>query len=78
MRWMGRVARMGDGRSVYRLWWKILMKRNHFEDLGADGNIILKCILKKWDGEAWTLYGLAQDRGSWPAFVNAVINTRVP
>ena len=54
------------------------MKRNHFEDLGADGNIILKCILKKWDGEAWTLYGLAQDRGSWPAFVNAVINTRVP
>ena len=24
------------------------------EDLGVDGMIILKCIFKKWDGEAWT------------------------
>ena len=38
------------------------MKRNHMEDLGVDGNIILKCIFKTWNGEAWTEYGLAEDR----------------
>jgi hypothetical protein len=24
------------------------------EDLGLDGMIILKCIFKRWNGEAWT------------------------
>jgi hypothetical protein len=30
-----------------------LMERNHVEDLGVDGKIILKCISKKWNGK-WT------------------------
>ena len=30
------------------------MGRDHLEDLGVDGGVILKWILKKWDGEAWT------------------------
>jgi hypothetical protein len=30
------------------------MERDHLEDLGVDGRIILKCIFQKWDGEAWT------------------------
>jgi hypothetical protein len=28
-------------------------ERNDFEYLGVDGRIILKCILKNWDGKAW-------------------------
>jgi hypothetical protein len=29
------------------LWWGNLRKRDHFEDPGLDGRIILKSILKK-------------------------------
>ena len=26
----------------------------YLEDPSVDGRVILKCIVKKWDGEAWT------------------------
>jgi hypothetical protein len=32
----------------------MLKERNHLEYLGVDGRIMLKCIIKKWDEEAWT------------------------
>ena len=35
-------------------WWGMLDGRNHLEDLGVDGWIILKLIYKTLDGEAWT------------------------
>jgi hypothetical protein len=32
------------------LWWGDLMERNHSEHLGIDGSIILKLILKTYNG----------------------------
>jgi hypothetical protein len=34
-------------------WGGGLRERDPLEDIGIDGRIILKCILEKWDGEAW-------------------------
>jgi len=33
-------------------WWGDLRDRDHLEDLGIAGEIILKWIFKKWDEEA--------------------------
>jgi len=50
MRWSGYVARMGGAREVYTaFWWGNLRERDHSEDPGLDGKIILGCILRKWD-----------------------------
>jgi hypothetical protein len=46
-------------------------------DPGLDGRIILECILKKWDG-VMDWIELAQDRDRWLAFVDAVMNLRLP
>jgi len=46
-------------------------------DPGVDGRIILRWIFRKWDG-GMDWIELAQDRGSWRALVNAVVNLRVP
>jgi hypothetical protein len=40
---------MGEGRGVYRFWWGDLRERNHLEEPGVDGRIILKLIFRKWD-----------------------------
>ena len=54
MGWAGRVALMGREEAYTGFWWKKLRKRDHLEDPGVDGRIILKWIFRKWDVEAWT------------------------
>jgi hypothetical protein len=53
------------------------MERDHFEDPGIDGRIILRRIFRKWD-EDHGVIDLAQDRDRWRALVNAAMNFLVP
>jgi hypothetical protein len=51
MRWSGHVARMGEGRGVYRVLVRKPEEKDHREDPGVDGRIILRLICRKWDAE---------------------------
>ena len=77
--WMGGACSTYGGRGkVYtRFWWGNLRERDPVEDPVMDGRIILRWVFKKWDG-GMDWIDLAQDRGRWWAFVNAVMNLRVP
>jgi hypothetical protein len=44
----------GRGEACTGFWWGNLKERDHWEDPGVDGRIILRCILKKWDVGVWT------------------------
>jgi hypothetical protein len=54
MEWAGHVARLGESRGVYRVWWGILREIDYFEDPGIDGKIILRWIFRKWELRART------------------------
>jgi hypothetical protein len=58
-------------------WWGKLRERDHFEDPGLGGRIILKWIFKKWDGGKDCI-DLAQDTDRRLARVNAVMSLWVP
>jgi hypothetical protein len=47
------------------------------EDPGIDGRIILRRIVRKWDGGDMYWIDLTQDRDRWQALVNAVMNLQV-
>jgi len=49
MRWVGHVARIGRGDVYTEFWWGNLRERDHLEDSGVDGRIILRWIFRKWD-----------------------------
>ena len=47
MRWVGHVAHMGERRGVYRVLLVKLEGKDHLEDSGIDGRIILRWIYGK-------------------------------
>ena len=53
MRLAVHVARMGEKRGAYRVWWGNLKERGHLEGLDVDRRVILKCILKELAGIIW-------------------------
>jgi len=78
MGWAGHVARMGEGRGVYRV---LMGKPEGKRPLGRprcrwEDNIKMDLQKVGCGGMEWI--DLDQDRGRWWALVNEVMNLRVP
>jgi hypothetical protein len=78
MRWVGHVARMGEGRGVYRV---LVGRPEGKRPLGRprrrwEDNIKMNLREIGIDGASWIR--LAQDRVCWWAVVNTLMNLRVP
>jgi hypothetical protein len=78
IRWAWHVSRVGEKRNAYRL---LVRKPEGKRPLGRPrcrwvDNIRMDVGEVGWGGVDWI--GLAQDRNRWRAFVNSVLNIRVP
>ena len=51
-RWARHVALMEE--KCIQVWWGKVRERDHSEDQGLDGRIILRWIFRMWDVWAWT------------------------
>jgi hypothetical protein len=70
------VARMGEERKVYKIWWESPKERDHLEDQGVGGKMGSEWILERFSwGVDWIR--LAQDRDRWRDVVSAMMNLRV-
>jgi len=48
--WAEHVARRETEEVHAGFWWRTLTARDHFEDPGVEGSLILRWIFRKWDG----------------------------
>ena len=71
------VARMGREEVHTGSWSGNLRVRDHLEDQGVDGRIILRWIFSRCDG-GMEWIDPAQNRDNYRALANAVMNLRVP
>ena len=72
MRWAVYVERMGREDTNTGLWYINLRERDLLENPGVNGRLILKWIVRKWDGH------MAQNRDGRRSIVNVVNNFSVP
>jgi hypothetical protein len=78
IRWAGHVARIGEKRNAYKI---VVGKPEGKRPLGRPrrrwvDNIKMDLRAIGWDGVEWI--DMDQDRDQWRAFVNTVLNLRVP
>jgi hypothetical protein len=50
---MGHVARMGEERKVYKVWWESPKERDHLEDQGVGGKMGSEWILGRLAWGVW-------------------------
>jgi hypothetical protein len=77
MRWAGHVARMGEGRNLYRVLVGNPEGRSPLGRPRRRWENVFRMDLEErgWGGVEWI--HLAQDRDRWRTLVNAVMNLRI-
>jgi hypothetical protein len=56
IKWVGNVAHMGARETHVKVWSESKKGKDHLEDKGVDGTIILKWIIKKLNGRVWSAF----------------------
>jgi len=74
----GACSVYGERRGAYRVWVGNPKKRYQLEYLGIDLRIILKGILRKSVGRAWTGLFWLRTGNKWWAVVKAAVNVLFP
>jgi hypothetical protein len=54
MRWVGHVARIGEGEECTGFLWVKLRERDHGGDPDVEGRILLRYSFRKCDVGVWT------------------------
>jgi hypothetical protein len=75
-RWAGHTAYMGEGRNVYRILVGKSEGKSKLQAQGVNGRMGSKWTVGRLVGGAKWIH-VAQDRDSWWAVVNAVMNIQV-